>query len=1528
MGRTVEYGIRINVEGNKQATTAVNEIRQATSSMGATTEQVSRQIVSSQAAVNQSTSQLTVGQLRFLDTLRDQAAQAGMTRTQLLQFQAAQLGLTGVSAGLITQIEGATQSHHRFSLANAQSTREVMVLAHELGQGRFSSFGSSMMVLANATGATQMLFTATGLAVAGALIPLTAFVAAAVIGSREITKMNEALTITGNFAGMTTGQLRDVANQVGEVNHNVGKATEIFTGLAASGRFSGQALIATGTAATLFAKMTGESAEDVTKRFEKMADGVGRFAEDFDKQYHMLNAATLEHIEHLERQGNKEAAVSALSDAIAKETQTRIDSLKANLNDGQKAWNDIGNAATGAWQKMKGAATVAVGNEPMIQESQWRQDWKAGKMNAQNFFGSLRDAFSGTSNTARIGELQPKIKAQDDKASEDARIAKLQEAGKLAYQGIDKALMEYDKTYRKAQELAQAKKKFMDLLSANPSSSLLTGVSFDGDKISGGAYEQVIAGITKKYQEQGNDTRATALANAVRDNQTAIAEEKRKFDEIGKLADLYHKYGQTGDEQYYQEKRKLALDQEQAQISGLSRELELLQGFHGRTAEERTKNAGAVAAAIAKKTAAENAYQDHLRYLDAESAMRAKKVVSDSDDAMNKYISGLNREADQLETTNAGREATKASVERETVARLDLAIAAQEQFIELQSIGGATREELEQAPRILEYLKQQRDARARIATALDQKDVDDANRKATESATRAWESTARTIKDTLADAIANGGGSAWKKLKAAIVSQALSIPINMISSAGASFLHPGAAQANGSSILGAAQGASSLYSSLASIGTTVTSIGSMVGSATIGAFGSGMSAGFAGASVAEAAAAYSAAGMTGVAGGLSAGASVGSAASSMLGGATSLIAAIPGWGWAALGAAAIAAYLMDDGPEDHTRLGFTSNNTAGNISINERGNEGKSSAYIDPGVSSAFGTFGVSSSFWMSSSSPTVKSFLSTVAQTDDALATFLTATEKASVTANLTGKTTTAHTGAEGTDPNANGELDGVFRERIKMILQGIEPGLDSLVAGFTGTSQALATEATSLLQYRAALKDSGVAVFGATVTLQQIAALKTPTEATSAALTRITAEFNATNQAAALMGKSATEVFGAAGLASLTAREQLLLAAGGADKLNQGIANFSQNFLSEAERLAPVTKAVDAAMTSLGLSSVKTRDQFKQVVLGLDLTTEAGARQYTDMLALAGAFAQVHPEIEAATDSLSQRTELQKQLDSLTLSSTELRARERDTIALTNRDLFDQITARQGLAASSDAIKGTITNLQSLKTGFLNFKDSLLLGSLSTLNPLQREAEARRQYDVMLDKAKNGDAAAGAGIEAAANAWLTASQVVNVSSQEQGANVSKVQSDMTALADLAGLQISDSQRQLLALQQQVTGIGALNDTAIAIRDSLASMTAADVRSIAPQSAKAVDAAVGAVAVPAPEAGAMTAHLETIAANGAALVASMDALREEQRIQTGDIMANAEEATTRAAAAFGDTLGKTYKSTNYKLQLIREAAL
>jgi hypothetical protein len=351
--------------------------------------------------------------------------------------------------------------------------------------------------------------------------------------------------------------------------------------------------------------------------------------------------------------------------------------------------------------------------------------------------------------------------------------------------------------------------------------------------------------------------------------------------------------------------------------------------------------------------------------------------------------------------------------------------------------------------------------------------------------------------------------------------------------------------------------------------------------------------------------------------------------------------------------------------------------------------------------------------------------------------------------------------------------------------------------------------------------------------------------------------------------IGKS----FGATGIASLAAREELLSMAGGIDELASQASSFAENYLTEAERLAPVQKYVTAQLAEMGLTSLQSRDAFKQHVLGLDLTIAAEREQYAQLMSLQEAFAKVFPAIEDATMSLTD--------------------------------------AKSALAdaynAETDAVDATINRMRSFASSLKTLRDNALLGGLSPLSPQQKYAEAKAQYEAVLAAARGGDEAAQSQYQGAFNAFLTASREVFASSSQYQVDFAYAQAATEEAARWAEYQVDVGKAQLDVLKLQVSGILDVNKSVLSVREALVQYNEAQGRQAGP------------AAMPA------SAQIPFYASEGrtnnAALANEMSAVRQElaglradQQVQTGDQIQAQATATSESAEVIAKAVRQPWK--------------
>lgn len=107
--------------------------------------------------------------------------------------------------------------------------------------------------------------------------------------------------------------------------------------------------------------------------------------------------------------------------------------------------------------------------------------------------------------------------------------------------------------------------------------------------------------------------------------------------------------------------------------------------------------------------------------------------------------------------------------------------------------------------------------------------------------------------------------------------------------------------------------------------------------------------------------------------------------------------------------------------------------------------------------------------------------------------------------------------------------------------------------------------------------------------------------------------------------------------GFDAVKASQAIADAAGGFDELAANLSDYYKNFFSDDERAFDSMMQLKSAFESLGITTVpKTREEFRSLVESLDLSTEAGQKEFTALMGLSGAFAQLVPVTEAVEQSI----------------------------------------------------------------------------------------------------------------------------------------------------------------------------------------------------------------------------------------------------------------------------------------------------
>ena len=355
--------------------------------------------------------------------------------------------------------------------------------------------------------------------------------------------------------------------------------------------------------------------------------------------------------------------------------------------------------------------------------------------------------------------------------------------------------------------------------------------------------------------------------------------------------------------------------------------------------------------------------------------------------------------------------------------------------------------------------------------------------------------------------------------------------------------------------------------------------------------------------------------------------------------------------------------------------------------------------------------------------------------------------------------------------------ELDDDFLRQTTLLIGSLRDGVLSAAGalGIEGADAALASFQVQLgkLSFKdmdpAEIQAELEAIFGkvaddmAGAVLPGLGEFQKAGEGLFETLTRVSRQYQVVDLALSSVGMT----FGQVGVASLAAREHLVDLFGGLDAFTEQTQFFAETFLTEAERLAPIQAAVAKEMARLGLSSVDTRDEFKALVLGLDVSTKAGADLYAALMAVAPAFAKVTEESQAVVDA---------------------------------RDVLASAYERE-----SSALQSTIDKFKGFSDSLKTFRDSLYSGPAAMLSPEAQYQASKAEFERVAAAARAGDEKAIGDLQSVSQAYLDASKEYYASSAGYFRDLEAVRAAVTATQGYAQSQASAAERELAALDKQV---------------------------------------------------------------------------------------------------------------------------
>lgn len=244
------------------------------------------------------------------------------------------------------------------------------------------------------------------------------------------------------------------------------------------------------------------------------------------------------------------------------------------------------------------------------------------------------------------------------------------------------------------------------------------------------------------------------------------------------------------------------------------------------------------------------------------------------------------------------------------------------------------------------------------------------------------------------------------------------------------------------------------------------------------------------------------------------------------------------------------------------------------------------------------------------------------------------------------------------------------------------------------------------------------------------------------------------------------------------------LINAAGGIESLQAGLASYYDLFYSAEEKQAMAQADLLAQFEALNVAMPATKDEFRALVDGLDLTTGAGQEMLAQLLRLAPAFASA---ADAAADATAQVTAAaQEAADAQTQMWRDYHESMEAAERAENQARRDRLEEQRRAAEEAQRIaEQQAATLADLRGQLATWLDGLSLSDqLSPLTEQQKLDEAQRLYVEQYMRAQSGDLAAMGDLTRYADAYLTAQRDVSGFGGDYSAVYSAVRDQVDRLA------------------------------------------------------------------------------------------------------------------------------------------------
>ncbi|TWC27717.1 MULTISPECIES: phage tail tape measure protein [unclassified Pseudomonas] len=498
--------------------------------------------------------------------------------------------------GNYAALEKTATGFDRLKLGTRQAQENVVQLGNALSSG---DWGSGVRAVAQlgagaGAGAAGLLAILAPLALATAAVGGLAY--AFYKGSEEQDSYNKSLILTGSYAGVSAGQLGDMARQVSATVGTTGQAAEVLALLAGNGKIAGESFAGITQAAVSMQETTGKAVSETVAEFSKLADDPVKASAALNEQYHYLTASVYSQIAALEKQGDHAGAVKLATEQYADAINERTPKILENLSFWEKGYNAVARAA----DNLKN-----IGRRDINSEIETAQNDLSEAENMDGLFQSQKskDALIEFRRN-RLNMLEDEKAAQADIAKWQGEQAKVQGDAVIAMGKVDaRTKSALSNEQKRTEALKDYKKELDDIRKVAPTDPRLNQAAIDKN----------IANINDQFKDSkapAGSVDTTGFNNA----KNALAETLAYYKNADKELEASQRAGVISQASYTEQRISLLKQQSEEVAHSYQSEIDALE-----------------AAKAKKGTTAAQVIQIDQKIADARSAMVKAQQDSESE---------------------------------------------------------------------------------------------------------------------------------------------------------------------------------------------------------------------------------------------------------------------------------------------------------------------------------------------------------------------------------------------------------------------------------------------------------------------------------------------------------------------------------------------------------------------------------------------------------------------------------------------------------------------------------------------------------------------------------------------------------------------------------------------------------------------------------------------------------------------------------------------------------------------------------